>query len=339
MKALKILMVITALVVIVGLSTDTWAQCSSARVFRSSGVGGKNVRAAVAGTENGANVIGRFWDTDNSAGSNNGLTDVVGDGSGFGSLCAPLGATSQWWAQWTIEGEVIIDGKLTDSGCAQFGCPASRMTVVVEDYAAAGPPGIGDTAYYMGWLVDETPPATRWYDYAKVDGLNLNRTIPMLSFPDVAITGSGRNGGTVQIVYDNEDQTASNHTYSNALADVYPTSDIIKEWQLVKFTGSDPGRLRSLGWTTIQSTPYVAGGVEATFNVPCDNEVTDEWVAIGIGFNGGGGPTVDSALVGRAISLECDPTIADPVDVQIHQDRKPNAQELQPKPGRSGGRR
>ena len=216
------------------------------------------------------------------------------------------------------------------------------MTVVVEDYAEAGPPGIGHTAYYIGWMVDEVPAETRWWDYARVDGLTVNLAFPMLTFPDLVITGSSRIGSTVvQITYNNQDQAAQNHTWNNDGGAVFPVSDVVEEWQLVKFTGlTDPGRRRGLGWTVLQTTPYVPGGTIGTsFNVPCSNAVDDEWVAIGIGFNGGSDGVVDSALVGRAIALECDPNLAQPEDVPLHEQRKTGTQELQPNPGRSGGRR
>jgi hypothetical protein len=338
MKALKILVVITALVVIAGVTADAWAQCPTARVFRSAGAVGANVRADISSVENGTNTIGRFWDTDNAAASNNGLTDVVGDGSGFGSLCAPKGATSAWWifhgstpgTQWKI------DGKLTDSGCAQLGCPATRMTVVVEDYAVSGPPGVGETAYYIGWLINETPIAARWYDYAQVDGLTTQAVLPMLPFPDVVITSSGRESGAVTVNFNYLDQTNNNHTWNTVAGAAYPTADIVKEWQLVKATGSDPGRLRSSGWITLQSVDYVPGGTPSFESVACGGTLQDEYLAVGIGFNGGSAGVIDSALVGKAISLECDPNLAEP-ELQIQS--KPDATQSDSKRGRSSGRR
>lgn len=332
MKALKILMVITALVVIVGLTTDTWAQCSSARLFRSSGKFGNNINIGVVGTDNTTNQIGRFWDSDNATLSNNGLA-----GPDFGNLCEINGADSAWWP--VINTERKIDGALTNLSCVQVGCPANKMTVVVEDYAADGPPGINETAYYTGWMVDETPAGGRWYDYGNVDGITVdNSIVPMLAFPDVVITGSSRAGATIQVNYNNLDQATMVHSTDWAGGGgVFPTVDVVLEWQLVKATAtSDPGRLRSNGWVTIQTTPYVPGGAPNSFVVPCASTATFEFLAIGIGFNGGAGGAIDSALVGRAIPLECDPNLAQP-DLPVVS--KPGATELNEKPGRSGGRR
>lgn len=322
---------ITALVVIVGLTSDAWAQCPTARLFRSGGKNGINVDVDVSATDPGQNEIGRLWDSDNAANSNNGLS-----GPAYGALCP----SSDWWEARGTTSNWIVDGFLTANPCLQFGCPTDKLTVVVEDYQVGfPPPGAGGGAYYIGWMVDEVPADARWYDYGRVDGFVSNTVIPMLPFPDPVITGSSRVGASVAINYNLADQGPNNHTWNNDAAAVFPTSNVISEWQLVKFTGlADPGRRRDLGWVTIQTTPYVPGGAPATFNVPCGSTATDEWVAVGIGFNGGSAGIVDSALVGRAIALECDPNLAQP-DLPQTFDRKPTATQIESKPGRSGGRR
>ena len=102
MKALKLLVLITALVVITGVISDAWAGCSPARLFRSQGKPNNtnnvkfnqvDVPASGSGTWNQGAAIGRLWDSDDANNSNSGLTDVNGDGTGFGSLCPP----SVWW--------------------------------------------------------------------------------------------------------------------------------------------------------------------------------------------------------------------------------------------------
>jgi hypothetical protein len=327
MKPLKILMVVTALVVIVGLTTDAWAQCPSGRVFRSAGKPGVNVRVDVSLTDPGDNEIGRLWDSDNANNSNGGLT-----GPNFGNLC-PI---SEWWVP-NAAGLYNIDGGLTVGGCAQVGCPSNAMTIVVEDYGLQGPPGVNDTAFYIGWKVDETPADSRWYDYSKVDGITAVTVLNMLEFPRPVITSTNRDGATIVVNYNLADQAANNHTWNNSAGAPFPIGDIVSEWQLVKATGdADPGRLRSNGWVTIQSSPYVPGGDSTAFNVPCADTATDEYIAVGIGFNGGASGTIDSALVGPAIQLECDPNLAQPDEPQNIQ-RKPTATQIGV--GRSGGRR
>ena len=222
-----------------------------------------------------------------------------------------------------------------------MGCPANKMTVVVEDYAEGGPPGVGNTAYYAAYMVDETPASGRWYDYGNLDGITVNNAIiPMLAYPDAVITGSSREGTTISINYNNLDQ--SNMVHSTDWAGgggVYPTSAVISEWQLVKATGTaDPGRDRSQGWVTINRTPYVAGGAPASFLVPCASTATDEYLAIGIGFNGGAFGVIDSALVGAAIPLECDPNVAQP-DNPVDLNKKSGPTQIDSTPRRSGGRR
>jgi len=329
MKALKILVVITAVVVIAGLTTQAWAACAPARVFRSVGAPvTNNIKiSAVGSAQSGPNVIGRFWDSDDMNNSNNGLA-----GPNFGSLCPP----SVWWLAAGVNWK--IDGQQGGTGCGAAGCPATNMTVLVEDYDEAGAPGVDGSAFYMGWMVESTPASARWWDYGLVDGATAAATIPMLEFPNLIVTGSSRAGQSITVNYQNLDQTNNNHTWQASVGDVYPTADVIREWQLVKATGtSDPGRARALGWVTVQSTAYVPGGAPAVFNVPCSSIATDEYLAVGIGFEGGTG-VIDSALVGSAIQIECDPNIAQP-DLPTEMDRKPSATQLEGKAGRSGGRR
>jgi hypothetical protein len=58
--------------------------------------------------------------------------------------------------------------------------------------------------------------------------------------------------------------------------------------------------------------------------VPCNSQLKDSFIALGVSFDGGVGPDVPSALVGRAIQVECNPNIAVP--------------EVKPRPGLTGTR-
>ena len=114
----------------------------------------------------------------------------------------------------------------------------------------------------------------------------------------------------------------------------------ISEWQLVLFTGnSDPGRLRSAGWNTVQTVPYTPGGMSVEFTIPCLDPVLDDWLAIGIGFNGGAYGVIDSALVGPAIEAECQNILADPQFEFEEVEPRPRPSELYGTPGRTGERR
>jgi hypothetical protein len=336
MKAMKILVVIAAVVVIAGLTADAWAaNCIPGRQFRSVGkptTGTTNIKIGVDGiTQNTTNMIGRIWDSDDANNANTGLI-----GPNFGQFCP----VENFYQVAGVDRK--IDEFMGSITCPGNGCPTDKMTIVVEDYqAGAVLPGVGETAYYAGFMVtgNGASASGRWYDYGQVDGITVATTIPMLAFPDVVITGSNRAGASITVNYNNVDQTNMIHTWDVPGGDVYPTNAVISEWQLVKSTGSaDPGCRRDLGWVTIQTTPYVPGGAPATFNVPCSSTVTDEFLAIGIGFNGGAAGVIDSALVGAAIPLECDPNIAQP-DLPVNVDRKPSATQLEGKSGRSGGRR
>ena len=322
MKAMKILVVVVALVAITGMVTDAWAQCSGPRIFRSSGKGGLNVKADTTGAESGGNEIGRLWDTQNAAFSNNGLAD--------GSQCTP----DNWWR---TDGTLwYIDGALTSGACAQTGCPTRDMTVVIEDYDTNGPPGVGGKAFYMGWAVTETPAGLRWYDYGLVDGVTAATTLPFLQFPSANVLDSDRSPGTVDVTMRFADQAGNVHSWLNGA--VAPTTAVVKEWHLMKATGTaDPGRQRSL-WTKIDTIAHQDGGLDKFYSVDCPDVGTDEWLAIGIGFDGGSAPAVDSALVGEAVALECDPTLAQPDEVKPNLKPVPGNTELQPKQRQSGRR-
>ena len=331
MKAFKYLVVIVALIVVGGMVADSWAQCNPGRLFRSSGKLGGNIDFDVTGCDNNGNQIGYFWDSDDANNSNSGF------GPDFGSRC-PI---TDWWKERSAPNRAI-DGVQGAGLCigAGMGCPASKLSIVVEDYAEGGPPGVDGGACYAAFMVDETPASGRWWDYGALDGLPNNSIIPMLQFPEAIITGSSREGTTIAINYNNLDQSGNVHSTDWAGGGgVYPTGEVVSEWQLVKATGTaDPGRLRSQGWVTINRTPYVPGGAPASFVVPCASTATDEYLAIGIGFNGGAFGVIDSALVGRAIPLECDPNLAQP-DGPVEFSTKPAATQIESKPVRSGGRR
>jgi hypothetical protein len=324
MKALKILVVITALVVVVGVVSDAWAGCAPARLFRSQGKPNNtaNINFDPTGTDASGNQIGRLWDSDDANNSNN-----------FTPGQCPA---ANFWILNT-NGTYKIDAYHGSAECNPTGCPADNMTVVVEDYAAGGPPGINSTAFYLAFMVLETPANDRWWDYGLIDGLPTGTTLAMVEFPSVDITGSSRTDANIQVNYNNTPQETNVHTWAESTE--YPTNRVISEWQLVKATGlGDPGRARSNGWVTIQTTPYDPLGPAAQFLVPCSDTNTDEYIAIGIGFNGGAAGVIDSALVGPATQLECDPNLAQP-DHPVNVDRKPSATQIESKTGRSGGRR
>ena len=325
MKALKILVVMVVLTVITGVVVDTYAQCFPGRLFRSSGKFGTNVKVDVTGASDAA-FIGRLWDTGNAALANSGL-----DGPNFGSDCP----VADWWL---TDGTLrFIDGVVGGGACI-MDCPlGDEMTAVIEDYDANGPPGVGGSAYYMGWAVTSTPAEGRYYDYGLVDGIASATTLNMLAFPLADVTASGRTGGNVDVTVDLADQSQMVHTWIGG--GVAATSAVVSEWHLMKATGTaDPGRLRS-NWVKIATIPYVPGGTNKFQSVPCTDTVQDEFLAVGIGFNGGNFGTIDSALVGAAVALECDPFLAQPDDVKQEFKRKPAETELQANPGRSGGRR
>jgi hypothetical protein len=241
-----------------------------------------------------------------------------------------------------MSGNLYIDGILDGPGCVGYaGCPGLEMSVVIEDYGPVGPPGINDTAYYVGWRVDDTPAALRRYDYGRTDnGVPGNSVFPFLEFPQAVITGSNRNGANVEVNYNLADQAALVHTAAGAGDAALPVSSVVAQWHLMQATGTaDPGRNRA-SWNRIAAINYVPGGSNQFASVPCSDTINDSWLAVGIGFDGGDAGVIDSELVGKAIQLECDPNVADPGDGFKQVKPRPSGdQPLQSAPRTSGGRR
>jgi len=280
------------------------AQCAPGQVFGNTGLamlGAAQVEVLTGAAENAGNEIGMFWRGDNSNFANN-----------FGGTCPStnVDGVSSWWVV-TMAGNRGVSGGITINNCLANSCPGAtdEMVWTIEEWGAGGPPGVGDTAYFIGWRVDATPadPA-RYWDLSRPTG---EASLNLLEFPVANVTGSLRAGTDVNTTqaYADVGLNFYGQNAGGAIAD----SATIKQYDVCTFVGaSDPGRDRS-SWTCSQSVPYADA---AASNVPvvvdCADTVNDTWVAIGVTFSGGAGPDVPSNLVGKATAIECDPNLADP---------------------------
>jgi hypothetical protein len=290
------------------------AEClTGARNFATIGGGGSLISMrvdvsethAVLGTE-----LGRFWQCNDSSLGNNFIPGdaakrMAPPGTGRCASTDPAQAGGGWWqiAQTTKRG---INGLVSGTGCLVDTCPESDQCTVVEDWGEGGPPGANDTAYFIGWRTDETPPDFRWWDHAKVCG-NASCEVPMRQFPIPLIT-SGSEPGVFTISSD-RDPGANVYVQVPAAA---PASELIAGYDiLINTSGADPGRDRNADcggspcWEIVQQVPYENGPLAPTqVEIPCETGTTV--LALGLTFVGGslGGP-VPSQLVGRAISVEC----------------------------------
>jgi len=322
------------------------AQCAPAQVFASIGLfkpvsgGFKQVVVNTSGVQNAGNEIGRFWAAGNSGNANN-----------FAGTCPSTAVSSldSWWdlcanatnqcagGATTFRG---INGAFTGGLCTLSTCPnpgagGDQMIFLIEEWGPGGPPGIGADAFWVAMRVDGTPAAARLWDIARVSGNPpVNAVLPFNAFPVPQVTGSSRNlTGGVDTTNNYVDLGLNLHAISGV-----PDSASIVSYDLCTFHGpSDPGRLRSAGWTCTTSLPYTdAAKTGAAFKVPCADVINDTWYAVGATFNGGTGQPVKSAMVGRAIQVECDPTIAEPEPLKRPGLRPTAPKKAASKPARSG---
>lgn len=303
----KLILTVAALAVIAVPAAN--AQCIPAQVFANTGLamaGYAQVEVLTGTAENAGNELGSFWMANNSGFANN-----------FGGGCPSTNAAdeaSSWWVV-TMAGNRGVAGELggggTVSPCQASSCPnvaEDEMIWLVEDYGPAGPPGVGDTAFFVAWRVDATPAESRTWDLARPTGA---ASLNFLEFPIANVTASNRAGTDVNTTQAYVD-IGENVFGVNASGAIPDTASLVS-YDVCTFVGADdPGRDRS-AWSCNQSVPYAGGpatGVPVT--VDCADTANDTWVAIGVTFSGGGGASVPSKLVGKGTAIECDPNIADP---------------------------
>jgi hypothetical protein len=296
------------------------AQCGAgARNFATIGGSGLvNMRVDPAASNGELGLeYGRFWQCDDSASGNN---FIPGDpekkmapaGTGGCASTDPAQAGGGWWqvAATTLRG---VNGLISGTGCFASTCPVGDLCGVVEDWGPGGPPGVGSSAYFVGWRSNETPPDFRYWDWAKFCG-TATCEVTMQEFPVPEIGSSTRNGADVDTVTRSDSDPAINVYVQTPAAGA--ASQLIQSYDLMIATGTtDPGRDRNSGaWSLLASVAYADAAMGDTpITVTCDNEIDDSFIAFGMTFVGGdpGGP-VPSQLVGSAIQVECDPTLADP---------------------------
>jgi hypothetical protein len=320
MKLFKLILGVTAVAVMAAvLAPVANAQCATgAREFAT--VGGMNnqkLRVNTDGWHNSGQEIGRFWSANNSNDNNN-----------FGGGCPSNDGTQtfgNWWQSNTGNANCAgsecygVRGALAGTNCGGSTCQDDPLIVLVEDWGTAGPPGVGDTAHFFAARIDLDAAgavAPRRWDFGLVDdsvnGQVIQGFVSGAEYPQAFVTSSNRAGSDVNTVQDYSDLGASVWAAVDTSTGL-PDSSLVVSYDICTFTGAaDPGRDRSM-WNCSASVPYADGAVTGNgVTVSCPNTVDDTFVAIGATFDGGSGPDVPSALVGRATQVECNPNIANP---------------------------
>jgi hypothetical protein len=362
---LKVLvMALATVVVVTAVAPVAEAQCSP-RVFASIGGGGTTPKMQInpAGASASlATAQGRIWQCADSTLSNNfdvasGAAKTMKAGncgqSGPGDICCAtrdLAQTGGGWWQVTATTLRGVNGFMGGAGCGFNGaCVQGDMCIALEDYDSAGPPGVGGTAYLIGWRQIETPGGSRYWDLANFCGPAGSGTtcqVPFVEFPVPKVLSSSKDGGgNRDLTMDSSiDPDASVYIGVNGQG---PANTLIASYDLMVHYGpGDPGRDRNATcggpacWALAATIPYSnSATLGAAVDIACPNPSVDAWIAFGLTYHGGGGAKdVPSTRVGRAIQIECDPNIADPPKPRptIRIDERPTSGGKTPERSRGG---
>jgi hypothetical protein len=308
-RTFKILGVIATVLAVVALAAPaSYAQCQQTRNF--GGFGGKTGATVVidaSGFQNTGGELAQFWQTG---------TPANGTGTGQVTSTCPsqgvAGVANPWWGIHAGTGHRIIRGIVSAGGCLlPLNCPppGASLSWLVEDQTADGS-GAGVVMYE----VDETPPSNNWYDIGRTDpnaipGVATTLVHTMGSLPTVFVTqANGTPPNTTATNDYAEDMGILFHGVTGAANTPLPGSAMIDSYDVMSFSGADPGRNRSL-WTFVKSITYVNASILAdSVAVPCTGDVNTV-LAIGLTLDG----SVPSSLVGPAsVPIACDPALAEP---------------------------
>jgi len=225
-----------------------------------------------------ADFVGRFWETGNRSGVNEGSYD---DALWLlDSYYFP--GTDKWY----------LNGNLGDGGVA--GCPVISMTLTVEDQK---------NGQFVSMAIFEDLPRTVTYDFSKIGA-----DTPLVPIPRPRLTRTQRLGdGNVEVDIAADDASAgvfNGDTSSNA--DI--TSHVIYVANVTNGTvPTDPfdHDVVSGGWT--QLAVAANGGSALGVVIDCQDASTDRAVAAGMEIDG-----VAPTTVGARTIVECDSNLADP---------------------------
>jgi hypothetical protein len=293
----KILGGIATVLAVVALAAPASAQCPQVRSF--GGSGGKTGATVVIDQSAFQNVFGnemaQFWQSGTSAN---------GTGTGPASSCP----SSTWYSLHGPSGNNLINGFVSTAGCVLPACPdpGQSLSFLVEDSTADG-----SVAGFVMYKVDDTPAGQAWYDLSRTDPLAGSGTLlthVMVPYPTVFTTQASGTPPTTTATNDYaEDMAIAFHGVSGPADTPLPGSDQIDSYDVMAFSGLDPGRARSL-WTLVQKVPYSDAAILAdSVAVPCTGGV-NTILAIGLTIDG-----IETDFVGPAsVPIACDPAIADP---------------------------
>jgi hypothetical protein len=191
-------------------------------------------------------------------------------------------------------------------------CPpvGASITVLVEDQTSDG-----RDAGFITYTAEETPSQIRWWDLARTDPASQpsnDVTHGMWAFPRVEVKSSS--GPPPHTVIMNDYRDPAVNVWVVGASGPLPPNTVVDSYDILSYFGpADPGRERT-HWTPVKSIPYNNAGIIGDIvPVICGGgTIDDEYLAVGITFDG-----VPSYYVGKSITIECDPNLADPDEPTI----------------------
>lgn len=302
----KMILVLAVAAAIVGaMAPAALAQCPAARFFGAAGPGPKITIDTVANPGGvalaDANELFQFWE--------------VGTPGNLVSTATGTCPSAQWWLQ---GGPVpppfrFVSGNIATPTCQMPLCPANNASLiwVIEEET-----GTGNDAGFIAYMVDETPPSSRWWDHGRTGGGGANTFQAFQLFPKVNVTGTSGTAPNITTTSDYDDPAAGYNGVRGGGGLV--ASNGIAAYDVVGFVGgADPGRARS-AWTSgiVKSIPYLDASIsgdmiDIALEGLCDAMDLvgkDTYLAVGVTFVDG----IQSQLVGAPTIVECQPNLADP---------------------------
>lgn len=326
MRITRLLLGVAVVGLVAAAAPSVNAQCGTPETFGTQiGLGGLTPIQLPAGVSN-AQVLGRMWDSNNSAQCNNFAAYQTTCGFGGYSLPSPPAPP----------GFTVVNGGIGATTCTYPGTncigpagPCGGELILLMEAEHSG----GADASFGLLRKDKNAGDPVNFDMTQlappITSTNQDTLVTQFQpFPRPRVTSSSRSGVVVTVSWrlPNTEANFAGLSGGGALGG----GSSIKGFDLYRAVGSDPTTrdIAAGGWSLVQSAPYnPADGALPSFPVNCD-QGGNEFYALGMSFGDAADPgSVQSLMVGASTAVECNPNLAEP-DVKpskpIQQRSKPS---------------